>query len=269
MRYVGLAVILASATLLAQGTQYVIGPQDVLAISVYDQPELGGKYTVEADGTFTFPLIGRVRAGGLTLRKIEQHLRSELSNGYLRNPQVGVAIDAYRSQRVFVVGEVRSPGTYPLTGDMTLIEVLARAGSTTDNASADVLIVRPRANRPVDGPTLPNQEGDVEVVRVDVEALQSGELSQNAPLRHNDTIFVPRAERVYVVGQVKSPGVYPLKKGTTVLQALALAGGVTDRGSSTRIRIVRLEDGKRVELRAKPEDLVRAGDSVIVLERFF
>lgn len=269
IRNVGVAVLLAGAALAAQTTQYVAGPQDVLAVSVYDQPELSGKYTIEADGTFTFPLIGRVKAGGLTLREIEQLLRTELSDGYLRNPQVGVTVDQYRSQRVFVVGEVRSPGTYPLTGDMTLIEALARAGSTTDNAGAEVLIVRPRVSDPIDGPTLPNQESDAEIIRVDVDALQSGEVTQNAPLRHNDTVFVPRAERVYVLGHVRNPGVYPLTKGTTVLQALALAGGVTDRGSTTRIRIVRLEDGKRIELRARPDDPVRAGDSVTVLERFF
>ena len=85
-----------------------------------------GKYTVEADGTFTFPLIGRVKAGGLTLRSVEEALRKELSNGFFKNPQVSVAVEQYRSQRVFVVGEVRMPGTYPLTGDTTLIEALAR-----------------------------------------------------------------------------------------------------------------------------------------------
>lgn len=262
-------LLAAATTPLAQVNNYVAGPQDVLAIGVYDQPDLTGKYTVEADGSFTFPLIGRVKAGGLTLREIEQLLQRELSNGFLRNPQVSVAVADYRSQRVFVVGEVRSPGTYPLTGDMTLIEALARAGSTTESAGGEALIVRPRANRAIEGPTLPDQDDAAEIIRVEIKALQGGQLSQNAQLRHNDTIFVPRAELVYVVGQVRSPGAYPLHKGTTVLQALALAGGLTDRGSTSRIRIVRQEDGKQVERRASLEDPVRAGDSIIVLERFF
>jgi len=100
---------------------YVIGPQDVLAIQVFDQPDLGGKYTVEADGTFTFPLIGRVKAGALTLRGFERELKNRLADGYFRSPQVTVAVEQYRSQRVFVMGEVRQPGPVVLTGGITLI----------------------------------------------------------------------------------------------------------------------------------------------------
>src|SRR5262249_53931653 len=108
-------------------SDYVIGPQDVLTIQVFDQADLGGKYTVEADGTFSFPLIGRVQAGGLTLRSLEIELRKRLADGYFKNPQVTVAVETYRSQRVFVMGEVRQPGPGPLTGGMALIEALARA----------------------------------------------------------------------------------------------------------------------------------------------
>jgi len=260
-------VLLCGVTALAQVTHYVVGPQDVLAISVYDQPELTGKYALEADGTFTFPLVGRVTAGGLTLQAIEELLKKELSNGFLRNPQVSVMVDQYRSQRVFIVGEVRSPGTYPLTGDMSLIEALARAGSTTEHASGEVLIVRPAGMQHVEGPTLPEEQPSAQVIRIELKDLNSGRISQN--LQHNDTIFVPRAELIYVIGQVRSPGAFPLQKGTTVLQALSLAGGLTDRGSTSRIRIARLEGGKRIEVRARLDDAVRAGDSVIVLERLF
>src|SRR3954467_9426121 len=92
---------------------YVIGPQDVLAIQVFDQADLGGKYTVETDGTFSFPLIGRVTAGGMTLRSFESELKKKLADGYFKNPQVTVGVETYRSQRVFVMGEVRSPGPVP------------------------------------------------------------------------------------------------------------------------------------------------------------
>jgi len=260
---------LAGGPLRGQVNNYVVGPQDVLMIALFDQQDLSGKYTVEADGTFTFPLIGRVKAGGLTLRSVEEALRKELSNGFFKNPQVSVAVDQYRSQRVFVVGEVRMPGTYPLTGDTTLIEALARAGSTTENASGEVLIVRSRTAAKVDGPLLPEREHAAEVIHVDIKELQSGRLSQNAQLRDSDTIFIPRAELVYVFGQVKDPGGFPLRKGTTVLQALSLAGGVTDRGATGRIRIARVVAGKRTELKATPEDVVQPGDTIIVPERFF
>ena len=257
------------AAIRAQVTNYIVGPQDVLAITLYDQQDLSGKYTVEADGTFTFPLIGRVKAGGLSLRDVEQALRLALADGFFRNPQLSVAVEQYRSQRVFVMGEVRNPGPYPLVSDMTLIEALARAGSTTEHAAGEALIVRSSAASPTSGPVLPAQDGGAEVLRVDVKALQSGQLSSNARLRDGDTIFVPRAELVYVFGQVNRPGSYALQRGTTVLQALSLAGGITDRGATGRIKIVRLEKGKTVEVRVKLTDLVRPGDTIIVPERFF
>ena len=253
----------------AQVTNYIVGPQDVLAITLYDQQDLSGKYTVEADGTFTFPLIGRVKAGGLSLRDVEQALRLALADGFFRNPQLSVAVEQYRSQRVFVMGEVRNPGPYPLVSDMTLIEALARAGSTTEHAAGEALIVRSPAALPTSGPVLPAQDGGAEVLRVDIKALQSGQLSANARLRDGDTIFVPRAELVYVFGQVNRPGSYALQRGTTVLQALSLAGGVTDRGTTGRIRIARVVDGKKTEVRVKVEDLVLPGDTIIVPERFF
>ena len=272
------AVIAAAAlatTLAAQAgsavTDYVVGPQDVLTITSYDQADLSGKFTVEADGTFTYPLIGRFKAGGLTLRATEERLKAKLKeDGYFNNPQITVAIEQYKSQKVFIVGEVRTPGTYPITGDMKLIEALARAGSTLPTASGEVVIVHPSAGPSASGPVLPSGgEDNDNVVRVDLQELQNGVFSNNAALRDGDTIFVPRAESIYVFGQVKNPGAYAMQqRTTTVLQALSLAGGVTDRGSTSRIKIVRIVDGQKKEMRVTLSDLVRAGDTIIVSERF-
>jgi polysaccharide export outer membrane protein len=247
---------------------YTVGAQDVLTITIYDQPDMSGKFKVESDGTFTFPLIGRITASGQTLRAIEGELKKRLSDGYLRNPQVTVAVETYQSQRIFVMGEVRSPGSYALTGDMTLIEALSRAGSTTAQASDEVLIVRPKAGVAAGGPVMPNQ-ADAEIIRVNVRELQAGSLSQNVSLKDGDTLVVPKAQAVYVFGQVRAPGAYAAEKGTTVLQALSLAGGVTDRGSTSRLVIVRTVDGKKKEIKAKLTDTVEPGDTLIVKERFF
>src|SRR6476659_3850575 len=153
---------------------YVIGPQDVLAIQVFDQPDLGGKYTVEADGTFTFPMIGRVKAGSLTLRGFERELKVRLADGYFRSPQVTVAVEQYRSQRVFVMGEVRQPGPVALTGGMTLIEALARAGSTLPTSSGDVSIVRAARANPEGGPAIQGQDSATERCRASIRDLKSG-----------------------------------------------------------------------------------------------
>jgi len=248
---------------------YVVGSQDVLTITSYDQADLFGKFTIEADGTFTFPLIGRFKAGGLTLRQVEDGLKKRLKDeGYFRNPQVTVAVETYKSQRIFIVGEVRTPGTYPLSGNMNLVEALARAGSTLPTASAEAVIVH--ASDSATGPTLPTSQDADNIVRVDLHDLQQGVFSQNTVLRDGDTIFIPRAESVYVFGQVKSPGAYVLQqRNTSVLQALSLAGGVTDRGSTGRIQIIRIVNGEKKEIGVKLADIVKPGDTIVVREKFF
>src|SRR5215475_14868998 len=106
----------AGGRLEGQVNNYIVGPQDVLMIALFDQQDLSGKYTVEADGTFTFPLIGRVKAGGLTLRGVEEALKARLKDeGFFRNPQVTVSVETYKSQKIYVIGEVRTPGSIPLS----------------------------------------------------------------------------------------------------------------------------------------------------------
>lgn len=260
---------LAQAGADAPVTDYRVGPQDVLTITSYDQADLSGKFTVEADGTFTYPLIGRVKAGGLTLRALEDALKTRLKDeGYFRNPQVTVAVETYKSQKIFVIGEVRTPGPYPLSGDMTLVEAIARAGSTLPTASGEAIIVHASAG--ATGPTPPSKEQEGNTERVDLRALQDGTAKQNIVLRDGDTISVPRAESVYVMGQVKNPNAYALQqRNTTVLQALSLAGGVTDRGSMSRITIVRVVKGDKKEIKAKLTDIVQPNDTVLVRDRLF
>jgi polysaccharide export outer membrane protein len=245
-------------------TDYRIGAQDVLNITVFGEAELSGKYTVEQDGTFTFPLIGRVKAGATTLRELEQEVKKHLADGYLKNPQVSIAIETYRSQRILVMGEVRSPGEYLLTGDMTLLAALARAGGTSPAASREAVIVRSR-RVPANG------EGgaEAEILRIDLADLQAGNTALNITLQDGDTLNVPKAQSVFVSGQVKAPGAYAVEPGTTVLQVLSLAGGLTDRGADSRIRIQRMVKGKLKETKAKLTDTVQPGDTIIVPQKFF
>jgi protein involved in polysaccharide export with SLBB domain len=121
---------------------YVVGPNDVLTITVFNQPQLSGKFAVEADGSLAFPLLGRVKIGGMSIPAVEDEMRKGLAAGYLRDPQVSITVEQYRSQQIFVMGEVRQPGSLQFTGSMTLIEALARVGSTTDHAGAQAVIIR-------------------------------------------------------------------------------------------------------------------------------
>ena len=194
------------------GGDYVIGPQDLLSITVYEQADLAGKYAVELDGSFTFPLIGRVKAGGMTIRDFESELKNRLADGFFKNPQVSVAIEQYRSQRVFVTGEVRNPGSYALTGDMTLIEALAKAGSTTQNASDEVLVVR--GGKGSDRQRPPDAEGR-ETIRLNLQHLQSGAATaHNLALRDGDTIYVA-ARRAHVCARAGQERRAPTRFGRT------------------------------------------------------
>src|SRR5437773_6890050 len=125
-------------------SDYVVGPQDVLKVTVFDEPTMSGTYRVDTDGSFQYPMLGRVAASGLRVRDIEQTIKTKLEDGFIRQAQVTVDVDQFRSRNIFIVGEVRSPGKYPMTGQMSLIEALAAAGSTTPTASGEVLILRPR-----------------------------------------------------------------------------------------------------------------------------
>ena len=270
---VALLLVLAMAAAQAADTtsggsrdgNYVVGPKDVVRVTVFNEPTLSGAWRVENDGEFSYPFLGRVRAGGLTLSQIDDAVTAGLASGYLRDPQVTVDIDEYRSQSVFVIGEVRTPGKYILPGEITLLDALAQAGATTDGAGADVLILHPKDAGP-GWPTLPGQR-DADVTTISLREIQEGRLSQNITIRDGDTIFVPKAERFFVTGFVRNAGSYPLAPDMTVLQAVSTAGGVTERGSDRRLRIVRVVGDTRMEFDAGPTDIVQPGDTIVVRQR--
>ena len=238
------------------GTDYVVGHDDVLAIQVWNQPSLSGKFTIDPDGRLNFPLIGRLAA-------------SRTSAGLIpKEPHVSVTVENYRSRQVVVTGEVKQPGRYVMTGRSTLLETLAQAGSPTPSAGSEVIVLR-RAAGSGDGQASTPQ-ASANVIRVDLTALESGVLTHNIEVLDGDTIMVPKAEQVFVFGHVRSPGSYAVRKGTTILQALALAGGLTERGSERRIRVVRTAaSGDKQDRRVGLQDVVQAGDSIVVEERVF
>jgi polysaccharide biosynthesis/export protein len=251
-------------------TLYVTGPNDVLTITVFNQPQLSGKFAVESDGSLAFPLLGRVAVGGLSIRAVEDEIRRRLASGYVKDPHVSVTMEQYRSQQVFVMGEVQKPGSLQFTGAMTLIEALARAGSTTERAGTEAVIVRSRTADSAAPAAPPSDDtANAETIRVDLRSLQTGMLSQNVVLRPGDTVFVPRAETVFVLGQVRNAGEYVLRSGMTVRQVLALAGGMTERGSSRRIQIIRTVDDKEVTTSVNLQTKVLPGDTIVVRDRLF
>ncbi|HMD34291.1 MAG TPA: polysaccharide biosynthesis/export family protein [Vicinamibacterales bacterium] len=249
------------------GDDYTISKQDVLNVIVIDQPQLSKKYTVDADGGIAFPLLGRVSVAGKTLRQVEAELKRALGTDYIKNPQVAISIDEFKGRRIFIFGNVQQPGMFPLSDGMTIVEALVKAGA---GAAAQAVIVRSKTAK---GPLMPDAGGDAEVIPVNLRELEKdferGKLTRNVMLQDGDSIFVPRVDRnrIFVTGQVKLPNAYSVPEGTTVLQAISLAGGFTD--AAGKIEIQRITDGKLRKLNAKLEDIVQPGDTINVRERLF
>ncbi len=108
-----------------------VGPSDVFEVRVFNEPTLTGKYQVAADGTIAFPLIGRIVVEGKTPSEIEQDIEKRLADGYLQSPQVSVIVDEYRSKKIKVIGQVKAPGTFSFTENMSVVEAITRAGGFT------------------------------------------------------------------------------------------------------------------------------------------
>jgi polysaccharide export outer membrane protein len=243
-------------------TDYTVGPQDVLSVRIYGEEKLSGRIRIDNDGSFPFEYLGRVKAEGMTTAQIEAYLTKALGDGYLRNPQISVEVVEYRSQSVFVTGEVRSPNKYSLPGNSTLMDVLTLAGSITQNAGNWVQITHARQGAELLGPSA---SADYDI-RVNLRDIQTGK-AQNIKMRDGDTIFVPKAERIFVVGQVRNSGAIVFEEGMTVFEAIAAAGGITEKGSNSRIEIIRIENGQRKTLDAKQTDVLKPGDQVNVRTR--
>jgi len=262
-RRLSLAAWILLATAAAAAAQGVpkIAARDQLTITVFGVEGLSGKFAVGADGSITYPHLGSIRVAGLLTRDVETDLAQKLKDaGYLVNPQVTVELVQTQNKKVIVTGAVRTPGQLPFAGTLTLFEALALAGSTTPEAGDRVLVVRAGAAVP-DGEGSVTASGDG-VIEVSLADLESGRLAEhNVALNDGDHIVVPRAQQVFISGQVRTPGGYTVPSGTTVLQALTLAGGMSDRGTNRGIRIIR--DKKEVK-NVKLETIVQPGDTIIV-----
>ena len=241
--------------------EYVVGTQDKLSITVVDEPNLTRVVTVGSDGGFDYPFIGLVKASGQTVRAIQQEITSRLKEKYLRNPQVSIEVDAYRSQVVYVWGQVKLPGSVSLTGNISLTEALAKAGSPTPDAGSYIEINRRARGADPHAKTAPE--------RISMADLQNGR-AQDIVLSDGDTLFVPKAETFFVTGFVRNGGPFLHEANLTVSRALSMGGGVTEKGSRSRVRITRTVNGRQVVLKdVKMEDLVQPGDSIEVLPRLW
>ena len=237
-----------------------LGIGDVITIQVYGQPDLSTTTLISDDGTVGVPLAGPVKVAGLSPAAAADAVAHALKDGqFLVNPQVTITTLQFRSQQVSVLGEVRTPGRYPIESRMTVLDLLALAGGTTQNGDNVVSLLRPAA------------DGSVTRYSIDLLSLSSPDqpLSSLAP-QAGDIVFVPRAPQFYIYGEVQGPNMYRLEPGMTLVQAISRAGGLTAKGTSSRVEITRHNaDGSYKKIEPNLTDLVQANDVIRIKERIF
>ncbi len=210
--------------------QYLLGPGDVLDIAVLGESDLTASVTVRPDGKISMALIGEVAAVGLTAEQLQVKL-TELLRTYLKDPRVTVTLKTARLLKVYLVGQVRSPGAYDMQPGWTVLEAITEAGGVTDKAYLSKATLIRRAQN--------------QTIPLDLERLiLRGDASANVALLEGDVIMVPEFQnRVMVLGNVRSPGAFDLKEGARVMDAIAAAGGPSERAALEAVGIIRTAAG--------------------------
>jgi polysaccharide export outer membrane protein len=253
--------------------EYLVGPGDVLEVTVFGNDDLSRIPTVQTSGSIALPLLGEVQVAGLTIAEIRRKVTNLLAKDYLVNPQVEVKVREYQSQFVSVVGEVNSPGRKPLRGRTRLIDVLVEAGGFRPSASGEVIIAR------TDG-AFDGGERSISV-RISQSASPSMQdlVNLELPLRNGDIVTALPKSYVTVDGEVNRPGRYAIESDLTVTGAVSLAGGLTRFGSSS-VKVRRADptgggakiievDLKDVRNGKQPDLPLRPNDVVTVTRRLF
>ena len=262
------------------GPDYVLGPEDVVGIEVFNVPELKQTVRVENDGTIWVKLLGRVKVVGLTTEALREELESGWGKNYLENPKVVVFVREFHGRPVSVIGAVEKPGIYQLPGPRTLIEVLSLAGGLlkrTNGAAGRTVYITRKGDfgdlemAPGMRQTAANQ------IEIDLKRLlYSRHVELNIQIKPFDVVSVSKAGVVYVAGEVKKPGGFLLddRDAFTVLEALALAEGLTANAAKKSARVIHRSDNGSLSdtqvdvgkiLNGKADDVVLAANDVLFI----
>jgi polysaccharide export outer membrane protein len=241
-----------------------VSPRDQLTISVFGVDDLGGKFKVDADGTINFPpLTGSIKVVGLTAREVEVEIARRLQDPkaggiFSIAPRVTAELEQVANKKVSVAGAgVHGAGQFTYAGEMRVLTALLLAGSRTTDASDEAFITR--AAEPIGSKN--------KIITVNLrELLTKGNMAENLVLEDGDILTVPTAAQVFIGGYVNRPGAYPIMTGTTVQQAILLAGGLSERGSQKGIKILR--DKKELK-DVKLDAVVMPGDTITIKAKIF
>lgn len=240
-------------------SDYLIGGGDTIEVVVYGQPDLTTVARVsQDDGTITFPLLGQVALSGLSPKDAGRKIATGLkSGGFIKDPQVAILVRDFRSQKIPVMGQVNRPGEYLLMGESKVVDLISQAGGLKDDA-ADVIVV------------VKNEDGESVKHEIDLLRFYAGDMSQNIAVAQGDFILVPKMNTFYIHGEVKRPGMYRLERDMTVMQAISVGGGISDRGSHSGLKVTRSnDDGTTKKIGVELTDKLQPNDVLYVKERLF
>jgi polysaccharide export outer membrane protein len=239
---------------------YQLGSGDSIRIVVYRNPDLGVETRIAEGGTITYPLLGSVHVGGLTIAKAEELLAKGLKDGgFVQQPQINITLITIRANQVSILGQVNHPGLYPLESfNMHLTEVLALAGGAAVTGGDKVILIGTRQGKAF------KKEIDTGAIFVD------NKLDEDPVISAGDKIYVPIAAVFYIFGEVQRPGPYRMERGMSVMQALAQGGGLTPRGTERNIKLHRRNaKGELEKLTPEMSDQILPNDVIYVRESIF
>ncbi|MEO6919684.1 MAG: polysaccharide export protein EpsE [Collimonas sp.] len=252
-----LVLCIAPAAVFAADTP--LGAGDAVKISVFGNPDLSLETKVSDAGNITFPLIGNVGVGGLSASDAEKKISSMLTDGgFLRKAEVNILVTEMQSQMVSVLGQVLRPGRYAVSGKRSVTDMLAVAGGVGPEGGDTATVIRVR-----------NGKTSKQVVNL-VEMIHSADMKSDLELSSGDMVYVDRAPKFYIYGEVQHPGGYRLEANMTVIQALSVGGGLTSRGTERGLRIKRRDaSGNLQMIDAKNNEVLQTDDVVYVKESLF
>lgn len=239
---------------------YPLGAGDSIRVQVFQNPDLTVETRVSENGEITYPLIGSVSLGGLSLALAEKKIANALQNGgFIKKPQVNIVLVQIRGNQVAVLGQVTRPGRFPLeTANTHLSDMIAMAGGATPSGDDIAIVTGQRNGKPF------RKQIDIPSIFL------TDKVQDDIVLQGGDSIYVHRAPMFYIYGEAQRSGAYRIERDMTVMQGLALGGGPTARGTEKRLRLNRkATDGSIQQIEPRLTDMLQPNDVIYVKESLF
>lgn len=242
-------------TLTVHAQDYKIQPGDLININIFQHPELEATVRVSESGRVNVPLIGAANVQGKSETEAEDIIEQALTTGgFIISPQVSVVVTEYSGRTASVLGKVNNPGEFQISSGDTIMDVISKAGGLTEDGSPSLTLYRKNS----------------EPQTFNLYSESGGTINQNSQIQPGDVVLVAQADVFYTYGEVNKPSEYILRDKITVMQAISISGGLTDKASEKGIYIIRnTADGGSETYKAKLDEIVQPSDVIMVKESLF